>query len=289
MWADQLPGFLDDVTLAPGPPVLLHTEVRRPHLFAVQAHGGAWRLSGLVDFDHAIRGAREYEFVAVGIHMARGDSRFLRRLLTAYGYTRGQLDRDFASACSPGPSCTDIATSLPGCGGCPDQIARHSPRSLTAGSPRSRCATSSARRTVPCRTRDGARSVLAWLYGRIAAGGTPTGDSRPGRDGVRAGGGVVAGRGRWPSAAAGGSGGMSWSSTGRTCRSTPTPGSPWRWRTASLRGPDRRGAGSRDLHRRERRRRRLPRHAFYRYRSADRLPDRAWPPRQPALDRPASG
>ena len=95
VWADQLPGFLDDVTLAPGPPVLLHTEVRRPHLFAVQAHGGAWRLSGLVDFDHAIRGAREYEFVAVGIHMARGDSRFLRRLLTAYGYTRGQLDRDF--------------------------------------------------------------------------------------------------------------------------------------------------------------------------------------------------
>ena len=95
VWADQLPGFLDDVTLAPGSPVLLHTEVRRPHLFAVQAHGGAWRLSGLVDFDHAIRGAREYEFVAVGIHMARGDSRFLRRLLTAYGYTRGQLDRDF--------------------------------------------------------------------------------------------------------------------------------------------------------------------------------------------------
>ena len=94
-WADQLPGFLDDVALASGPPVLLHTEIRRPHLFAVQAHGGAWRLSGLVDFDNAIRGIREYEFVAVGIHMARGDSRFLRRVLTAYGYTRDQLDRDF--------------------------------------------------------------------------------------------------------------------------------------------------------------------------------------------------
>ena len=75
--------------------MLLHTEIRRHHLFAVEAHGGAWRLSGLVDFDHAIRGAREYEFVPVGIHVARGDSRFMRRMLTSYGYTRGQLDRDF--------------------------------------------------------------------------------------------------------------------------------------------------------------------------------------------------
>ena len=49
----------------------------------------------LVDFDNAIRGIREYEFVSVGIHMSRGDSRFLRRVLTAYGYTRGQLDREF--------------------------------------------------------------------------------------------------------------------------------------------------------------------------------------------------
>ena len=95
VWADQIPGFLDDVALESGPPVLLHTEIRRPHLLAVQNNGGAWRLSGLVDFDNAIRGACEYEFVAVGIHIARGDSRFLRRGLTAYGYTRGQLDRDF--------------------------------------------------------------------------------------------------------------------------------------------------------------------------------------------------
>lgn len=95
VWANQLPDFLDDVTLVSGPPVLLHTEIRRHHLFAVEAHGGAWRLSGLVDFDHAIRGAREYEFVPVGIHVARGDSRFMRRMLTSYGYTRGQLDRDF--------------------------------------------------------------------------------------------------------------------------------------------------------------------------------------------------
>ena len=51
VWTDQLPRFLDDVALASGPPVLLHPEIRRPHLLAVQAHGGAWRLSRLVDFD----------------------------------------------------------------------------------------------------------------------------------------------------------------------------------------------------------------------------------------------
>ena len=93
-WADQLAGFLAEVALGSDPPVLLHTEVRRQHLLVVQAHGAGWRLSGLVDFDHAIRGAREYELAGVGIHVARGDRRFLRRVLTAYGYPGDQLDRD---------------------------------------------------------------------------------------------------------------------------------------------------------------------------------------------------
>jgi hygromycin-B 7''-O-kinase len=93
-WVDQLPGFLDEIALRSGPPVLLHTEVRRQHLLVAQAHGGAWRLSGLVDFDHAMRGAREYELAAAGVNVAQGDSRFLRRVLTACGYTTGQLDRD---------------------------------------------------------------------------------------------------------------------------------------------------------------------------------------------------
>ena len=39
-------------------------------------------------------GAREYEFAAAGIYVAQGDHRFLRRVLTAYGYTGGELDPD---------------------------------------------------------------------------------------------------------------------------------------------------------------------------------------------------
>jgi hygromycin-B 7''-O-kinase len=93
-WVNQLPGFLEDVALRSGPPVLMHTDVRRQHLLAGRRHGGAWRLSGLVDFDHAMRGAREYELAAAGVYVALGDSRFLRRMLTSYGYTASQLDHD---------------------------------------------------------------------------------------------------------------------------------------------------------------------------------------------------
>ena len=93
-WTDQLPGFLNDVALRSGPLVLLHTEVRRQHLLVAQDHRGVWQLTGLIDFEHAMRGTREYEFAAAGIYVAQGDHRFLRRVLTAYGYTGDELDRD---------------------------------------------------------------------------------------------------------------------------------------------------------------------------------------------------
>jgi hygromycin-B 7''-O-kinase len=91
-WADQIPGFLDAVPLPSGPPVLLHTEIMRQHVLVSQGHEGTWRLSGLIDFEPAIRGEREYEFVAVGIFLAEGDARFLARMLTSYGYDPDQLD-----------------------------------------------------------------------------------------------------------------------------------------------------------------------------------------------------
>ena len=90
-WAGQLAGFLDQVVLPSGPPVLLHTEVMRQHLLVGEGPGGRWRLCGLVDFEPAMRGEREYEFVAVGVFVAEGDARFLTRTLTAYGYPRDQL------------------------------------------------------------------------------------------------------------------------------------------------------------------------------------------------------
>ena len=82
------------VELPSRPPVLLHTEVMRQHLQAAEGPEGAWRLSGLIDFEPAMRGEREYEFVSVGVFVAEGDGRFLTRTLTAYGYRRDQFGAD---------------------------------------------------------------------------------------------------------------------------------------------------------------------------------------------------
>jgi hygromycin-B 7''-O-kinase len=91
VWADQIPGFLDAVALPSRAPVLLHTEAMRQHLLVTESPGGVWRLAGLIDFEPAMRGEREYEFVAVGVFTSAGDRRFLARTLTGYGYCRDQL------------------------------------------------------------------------------------------------------------------------------------------------------------------------------------------------------
>lgn len=90
-WATQIPGFLDRVDLGTGPTVLVHTEVMRDHLL-VDEHGD---LSGLIDFEPAVRGVAEYEFAAVGAYGSCGDARFLGRTLRAYGYRDDQLDAAF--------------------------------------------------------------------------------------------------------------------------------------------------------------------------------------------------
>jgi len=87
-WAAQIPGFLDSVAFRETPQALLHTEIMREHLLVSQDR----QLSGVIDFEPAMRGAPEYEFVALGLFAAAGDARFLRRALLAYGYSDGELD-----------------------------------------------------------------------------------------------------------------------------------------------------------------------------------------------------
>ena len=50
------------------------------------------RLCGLFDFEPAMLGAAEYEFASVGLFVACGDARALRRVLLAYGYPPHALD-----------------------------------------------------------------------------------------------------------------------------------------------------------------------------------------------------
>lgn len=97
-WLEQIPDFLAEVELGTPEPVLLHTEFMRDHLLVEHGPEG-WALTGIFDFEPAMRGAPEYEMVGVGVFVAGGDLALFRRLLLAYGYTPDQLDADFARRC----------------------------------------------------------------------------------------------------------------------------------------------------------------------------------------------
>lgn len=79
-WVAQIPDFLAGVPLGGERPVLLHTEILDEHLLVADG-----RLSGLIDFEPAMRGAPEYDFVAPAVFLADGDARFYGRMLRAYG------------------------------------------------------------------------------------------------------------------------------------------------------------------------------------------------------------
>jgi hygromycin-B 7''-O-kinase len=95
-WLDQIDAYLASVALAPGARrALLHTEIMREHLL-VQHRPEGFRLSGLFDFEPAMRGAPEYELASIGVFVSCGDARFLRTLLRAYGYRDAELDRELS-------------------------------------------------------------------------------------------------------------------------------------------------------------------------------------------------
>jgi hygromycin-B 7''-O-kinase len=87
-WVEQIPGFLESVDLGEPKTVLLHTEVMSDHLLVTPD----LELSGLFDFEPAMRGAAEYEFVATGIFLTRGDLVAHEALLRGYGYR--EIDRE---------------------------------------------------------------------------------------------------------------------------------------------------------------------------------------------------
>lgn len=80
-WLEQIPEFLDGVDLGRPTPVLLHTEVMSAHL--LWRHG---KLSGLFDFEPAVRGAFEYDFVGAGVFVTKGDRRCWKAMTDAYGH-----------------------------------------------------------------------------------------------------------------------------------------------------------------------------------------------------------
>lgn len=84
-WLDAVDDFLARWTPKDnGRRVLLHTEVMREHLL-VEPRDGAWRVSGLFDFEPAMVGAPEYELASVGIFLTCAEPGLFRAFLDAYG------------------------------------------------------------------------------------------------------------------------------------------------------------------------------------------------------------
>ncbi|MEU0792071.1 phosphotransferase [Amycolatopsis sp. NPDC005961] len=79
-WIEQIPAFLDAVDFGTPPVVPLHTEFMREHVMVTEG-----RITGLFDFEPAMRGAAEYDFVAVGLFVSKGDGDLLRHFLDGYG------------------------------------------------------------------------------------------------------------------------------------------------------------------------------------------------------------
>ncbi|GAB3160360.1 aminoglycoside 3'-phosphotransferase/choline kinase family protein [Amycolatopsis stemonae] len=80
-WVARIPAFLDSVDLGTPPVVPLHTEFMRDHVML----GPDGRITGLFDWEPAMRGAAEYDFVAAGLFISSGDGDLLARLLDGYG------------------------------------------------------------------------------------------------------------------------------------------------------------------------------------------------------------
>jgi len=74
-------------------PVLLLSDITREHVM-VDRVGDEWDLVGYVDFGDAMIGPREYELVAPGVEIVRGDGELLRELLLAAGYGDDELNEE---------------------------------------------------------------------------------------------------------------------------------------------------------------------------------------------------
>ncbi|WP_019815999.1 phosphotransferase family protein [Saccharomonospora saliphila] len=83
-WLARIPDYLDSVDLGTPTPVLLHTELLAEHVL-VRHDGRRWTVTGLIDFEPAMRGAAEYDFAAVTVSLTRGDPALWRRFLRGYG------------------------------------------------------------------------------------------------------------------------------------------------------------------------------------------------------------
>jgi hygromycin-B 7''-O-kinase len=73
------------------PPVILTGEYI-PQNFLLSCEGGAWRLSGLIDFGDVMTGWGEYDLLGPSAFMSAGMPRRVQSLFEGYGYSKADID-----------------------------------------------------------------------------------------------------------------------------------------------------------------------------------------------------
>jgi hygromycin-B 7''-O-kinase len=89
-WLDTLPTYMVELPAAV-PSVLVHADLTNGNLL-VSEKGGAWQISGVIDFADTLIGAAEYDHVGPAMFLCRGNRDLLRSYLLAYGYREDDLD-----------------------------------------------------------------------------------------------------------------------------------------------------------------------------------------------------
>jgi hygromycin-B 7''-O-kinase len=91
---DDIRAYLANVAhhlTAEFPPTLVLADITREHILVSESKGH-WGVVGYVDFGDAFVAHPDYELVAPGLDVARGDARLQRELLLGAGYTEEELD-----------------------------------------------------------------------------------------------------------------------------------------------------------------------------------------------------
>lgn len=92
--AEEIPAYLESVAKVLSmdfEPVLLLADITDEHVL-VSESGGVWETVACVDFGDAMIGHSDYEIVAPGLTIARGEREPLRALLLSAGYPEPALD-----------------------------------------------------------------------------------------------------------------------------------------------------------------------------------------------------
>lgn len=89
-YLESVPELLDDDF----EPSLVLADITDEHVL-VSSRAGSWRVTGYVDFGDAMVAHPDYEIVAPGLCIAKGDGDLLRTLLLAAGYPQEELGETF--------------------------------------------------------------------------------------------------------------------------------------------------------------------------------------------------